>query len=552
MMFSSQSLVSPSLVICSLIATTLWADEKTELMEIGKQQFTSCVACHGPDGNGVKIDGGLVMAPTLRDSVYLKSESPEALAVLVMKGIKKESDTYIQQMLGLESTFDDKMLAGVLTYTRNTFGGHDNMVSPKDVKGWRASYKKIPPLTNRATLDAISLASQIDGLGDLTYASYEINVKKLPDFRTLEPKAEGDVPKGLITLDVVDKDLIKRSFGLVFEGTLMIPKTAKYDFLLHSDDGSRLYIDGEAELNNDGIHSGKTIETKPIKLEEGVHTVRIEFFQGGGSKELGFAIRPSGTKIIIPLSTRKLGSAGGGKKAVDPIPLVARADNEAVLYRNFIRNARPRGIAVGYPGEVNLCWDADEMNLSSIWRGSFMDASRHWTGRGQGAQPPFGVDVAQPADGLPLHVFASPEAKVSFEHQEKIAYERDNDNPQAEISYTMPPPEYRFRGYRLDANRFPTFSYEYRGLKITDRFDPIDAQGTGFSRKLTFTGSPDAQTHYLIARGGSLADGTVTNQGVDVSVTGGTIIQRDGAYFVPITQANQELTIEYRWQLPKQ
>ena len=50
-------------------------------------------------------------------------------------------------------------------------------------------------------------------------------------------------------------------------------------------------------------------------------------------------------------------------------------DDEARLYRNFIDGAGTRAIGVGYPGEVNLAWDANHLRPALFWHGPFMDAS---------------------------------------------------------------------------------------------------------------------------------------------------------------------------------
>ncbi len=75
----------------------------------------------------------------------------------------------------------------------------------------------------------------------------------------------------------------------------------------------------------------------------------------------------------------------------DPIPLVA--DKEPVLYRNFIQGAGPRAIGVGYPEKANLAFDANDLRLALIWQGAFIDASKHWTGRGEGFQGPLGDNI---------------------------------------------------------------------------------------------------------------------------------------------------------------
>ena len=60
------------------------------------------------------------------------------------------------------------------------------------------------------------------------------------------------------------------------------------------------------------------------------------------------------------------------------------------MYRNFIQGASPRGIGVGYPEKLNICFDANALNIVMTWHGAFMDGAKHWNGRGQGFQPPLG------------------------------------------------------------------------------------------------------------------------------------------------------------------
>src|SRR4029079_11158869 len=73
----------------------------------------------------------------------------------------------------------------------------------------------------------------------------------------------------------------------------------------------------------------------------------------------------------------------------------------AIIYRNFIAGAGPRAIGVGYPEGIHQAFDANDMRIALLWQGRFMDASRHWSGRGEGFQPPAGEKVLQLAAGPP-------------------------------------------------------------------------------------------------------------------------------------------------------
>jgi len=533
---------------------TAVADEKAELLAIGRQQYAACMTCHGPDGKGMKV-GDVWLAPSLADSAYLKADDASTAALIVLKGIEKPKNSeFIQQMIGLEQAFDDKKIAAVLTYVRSEFAGRDDLVTSKQASQWREEFKTVGALVSKKYLAAIDLMSGLSGrIDDLTYKAYDIGTNKLPDFSKLTPAHQGEWKNGILDLNAAGK-LKKGSFALVFEGNLMVEKTGQYQFLLGSDDGSRLFVDGEVEILNDGIHGLKIVESKPQELIEGIHSLRIEYFEASGGEELVFAVKAAGTDVTVPLSVQKLDGKSVAKAPLTPIPLLSRATNEAVLYRNFITDSQPRGIAVGYPGGHSLCWDADTFNLVHLWRGDFMDASRHWTGRGQGSQPPMGIDVALPAKGLPLQVLESPDTPWVDYSTATIKYNKDDANPQKEITYNSPHKDYQFLGYRLDENRFPTFRFRYQDMEVEDFFTPVEIEGRSHAirRTIRFKGKPAAHTSYRIAKGGSLEEnGELVSGPVTIRVERSEPRKHADNWVVPV-EADFELVLTYRWNNPSE
>jgi len=325
-----------------------------------------------------------------------------------------------------------------------------------------------------------------EGLKDLKFALYLGDWKMLPDFKSLTPHREGSVPDNLVQIKLDD---YKNQFGLVFTGGLNAPKDGSYTFFVSSDDGSRVLIDGKEAVSYDGIHPAGEIKSKSVKLKKGAHEYRLEYFQAAGEIKL-FAAWKGPDFDITPLSTWLHPAwKGGGKSKKDEttgMPLVVA--NEALVYRNFITGAGNRGIGVGYPGGFNIAWNAETMNLALIWRGAFIDAARHWTSRGGGAQPPLGYDVLRPVleATLPFATVSSPGA----------------DWPK--LASKTRAADYQFKGYRLDARRQPTFSYEWNGVKVSDRFD---TEGSGTTpagkliRTLTFTGKVPENTWFQLAAG---------------------------------------------------
>ena len=147
------------------------------------------------------------------------------------------------------------------------------------------------------------------------------------------------------------------------------------------------------------------------------------------------------------------------------IPIYAIKD--AVIYRNFIQGAGPRAIGVGYPERANIAFDANNLRLALIWQGGFMDASRHWTGRGEGFQPPMGGNVIAMPEGPSFAKLPS----LTEPWPSKTARELGQ----------------KFKGYTLDAAQRPTFRYEVEGVKIQDK--PVAVAGENdptITRTLTF------------------------------------------------------------------
>ena len=320
-------------------------------------------------------------------------------------------------------------------------------------------------------MKGVMTVGQESSFSELTYKVYKgAQWSTLPDFSKLKPSAEGKAPGNLIDIKL---GKTKNNYGLVFEGDLVVPKDASYSFSLGSDDGSRLIIDGKKVIENDGIHGHKNVNGK-ADLKKGTAKVRVEWFDKSGHTSLDLSWSGGGVKNqALSVDAPK---KGGGKAPPRSI-MLEPPGNEAIIYRNFIEGISSRGIAVGYPEGVHLAFDASTMHIGLLWRGDFMDAGRHWFGRGQGNQPPAGDSLIK----LPqFHQFGT--------------LADDNavwpDAP-SRAANTINKSDLHFKGYRLDARRFPTFMYQFQNARIEDFPAPIDADGTGLTRKISVKGAGD-------------------------------------------------------------
>ena len=68
-------------------------------------------------------------------------------------------------------------------------------------------------------------------------------------------------------------------FAVRFEGYIDIVNPGMYKFHLISDDGSRLFINGEQVVDNDGYHSPRG-KKGSIHLQAGLYPLVVEYFQG--------------------------------------------------------------------------------------------------------------------------------------------------------------------------------------------------------------------------------------------------------------------------------
>ena len=109
---------------------------------------------------------------------------------------------------------------------------------------------------------------------------YTGSFTELPDFGSIEPED---------TFPVESIGIPGRARGtniaLRFTCRVEVLRNGEYTFYTRSDDGTRLYVGGEKVVENGGQHPARE-RSGTIVLEAGVHSVVVEYFQGGGGKAL--------------------------------------------------------------------------------------------------------------------------------------------------------------------------------------------------------------------------------------------------------------------------
>lgn len=210
---------------------------------------------------------------------------------------------------------------------------------------------------------------------------------------------------------------------------------------------------------------------------------------------------------------------------------------EAIIYRNFIQGAGPRAIGVGYPEGMNVAFDAEDLRFALIWQGAFIDASRHWQGRGQGFQPPAGGKVEQLAP--------------------QVAVAKLDDARSAWPTTHAPGRNAKFLGYRVTSDQRPTFLYRVDDLLVEDFVTPVEtATSTTLSRSITIVGTTSPLTYLRLAVGDIRKEDDTYRVGDALSVVISdeyqpTIRERGGTreLLIPLADSKSERTIlvEYAW-----
>lgn len=164
-------------------------------------------------------------------------------------------------------------------------------------------------------------------------------------------------------------------------------------------------------------------------------------------------------------------------------PLVVEVKDEAVIIRRAFPGIGKRGMGVGYPGGINLAFDAAQMRLASVWSGGFIEASGLWRGQGSGQAHLLGREVVNFQPGPAFAVLATPDA------------------PWPALDLTPRPSPHSFRGYTLDAQQRPTLRYTVDGVAVEEFFiERRDAGGKLYlERTLKFPAAPPAGLHLRVA-----------------------------------------------------
>jgi hypothetical protein len=137
-----------------------------------------------------------------------------------------------------------------------------------------------------------------DSKNGITFRYYEVDAEWsfLPVFATLKSLKTG------ITFEfrIGDINETDGQYGIQFTSRIKIETPGKYRFYANSDDGSKVYIDGDLVVDNDGGHG--TIERMgSVDLKPGFHDITVDYHNQAGGAWLEVMYKGPGIpKQIIP------------------------------------------------------------------------------------------------------------------------------------------------------------------------------------------------------------------------------------------------------------
>jgi hypothetical protein len=308
---------------------------------------------------------------------------------------------------------------------------------------------------------------------DLQYQTYNGQFNQLPDFASLTPVLQGQSavlfhhPGGSTD-----------QFAGQYTGTVRVPVAGTYLFELHlgwiSSDphfqenrmgAGRLTIGNQMAL----YHPGKVKSaTGLVKLTAGEHPFTLSYFKNQGDRVQSFLLSAEGPGV----ERQMLAPSAGQASAAPPGAVIVAAGREPVVLRSFVNHLgrkRTHCVSVADPSGAHYSLDLKQGALLQVWKGNFAETTTMWHGRGD-------AQVAEPL-GSVLELSGQPSVALL-----------SGPNAAWPDSATGAPTSLRFKGYSLDPEGRPSFSYQLGPVHVQERLMP-DGMGRQLQHELTLTGT---------------------------------------------------------------
>ncbi len=139
--------------------------------------------------------------------------------------------------------------------------------------------------------------------------------RKIPYYQVIEKTP----PIGIVytqSLNISERNLSEpfpgvpqgiTEFAIMYTGKFDVKQDANYEFILKSDDGSRLWIDSTEVINHDGLHQFNIPKKGEIDLKKGFHDIKVWYFQGLATRMgLMLLMKKQADKDFLPFDLKPL------------------------------------------------------------------------------------------------------------------------------------------------------------------------------------------------------------------------------------------------------
>jgi len=327
---------------------------------------------------------------------------------------------------------------------------------------------------------------------DLTYEYYEGDFNDFPKVQPAQLVRKGKA-------DAIDVKLADNPNKqcLIFTGKVNFKDSTTYQFIVKKIGKAKLSIDGEEVIRTNDLFQDFEVSKK---LAAGDHTIVFSYLKD-------FSWAPTGVGLFIgKLNSRP--QAMHTASSLPPLPPTPLIDvipgREPERVRSFMEHGgkkKTHVISIGDPAGVHYSYDLKQAALLQVWKGEFLNATDMWYERGE-------PQVATAMGSTLVLPGVSPLALLA--------------NSAAPLPDTLDDiKDLLYKGYTLNASRYPTFQYQYKDVTFTDAFTPT-ADGKGLTRTITVTGKPSSGTLML-----RLGEGTTIT-----SVTDAVYAVDDQRYYI--------------------
>ncbi|MGF1543952.1 MAG: PA14 domain-containing protein [Parvularculaceae bacterium] len=146
--------------------------------------------------------------------------------------------------------------------------------------------------------DAAALIAETDAV-----AVQQLDHINISDFRST--RSEGRFSDGTTAAPLANRD----NFAVYAVGRFDVADAGDFTFLLHSDDGARLTVNGEVVAEFFGQRAPRDTFSAPVFLDAGRHLVEIVYFEHRGEAALELGIAPGAVTTFSSSAFSLVGTA---------------------------------------------------------------------------------------------------------------------------------------------------------------------------------------------------------------------------------------------------